>query len=134
MKIDFEALYQSHYRRVFGLCLRLLGRAPLAEDAAQEVFVWTYRALDKYDRDQSFTAWIFGIAANHCTDLLRRRARDARMFDEGKSDGAEPVSPAPAVVDAIADAERGAEIRNAIASLPDKYRAPLVLAYYNESS
>ncbi len=134
MKIDFEAMYRDHYRRVFGLCLRLLGRSAQAEDATQEVFVRAYRALDRYDTHQPFAAWILSIASNHCIDLVRRRTRGAKLFDHLDTDAAELEAPAPTALDTLVDAERANEIRTAIAALPDKYRLPIVLAYYNESN
>jgi RNA polymerase sigma-70 factor (ECF subfamily) len=134
LKVDFEALYRDHYRRVFGLCRRLLGRSAQAEDATQEVFVRAYRALDRYDAHQPFTAWILSIASNHCVDLLRGRARDRKLFDDFDTEIGALESSAPAALDTLVDAERGAEIRDAIATLPDKYRLPIVLAYYNDAN
>jgi RNA polymerase sigma-70 factor (ECF subfamily) len=134
LKIDFAALYRSHYPRVFGLCRRLLGRTASAEDATQEVFVRAFRALDRYDSSHPFAPWVLGIARNHCIDLVRRRAHGAKLFDDFDTDAAELESSAPTALDSLVDAERAAEIRAAIASLPDKYRLPIVLAYYNESS
>lgn len=134
MKVDFEAIYRDHYRRVFGLCQRLLGREAHAEDATQEVFVRAYRALDRYDANQPFAAWLLSIASNHCIDLVRRRARGAKLFDDADTETHELASPAPTVLATLVDAERAAAIRAAIAALPDKYRLPIVLAYYNESS
>jgi len=134
LKIDFAALYRDHYRRVFGLCRRLLGRAAQAEDATQEVFVRAYRALDRYDTHQPFAAWILSIASNHCVDLLRGRARDRKLFGDFDVEVSEIESSAPAALDTLVDAERGAEISGAIQALPDKYRLPIVLAYYNDAS
>lgn len=134
MKINFEALYRDHYRRVFGLCRRLLGRSAQAEDAAQEVFVRAYRALDRYDTQQPFAAWILRIASNHCVDLRRGRARYGKLFDELDSEMDALDSSAPAVLDTLVDAERSTEVRDAIATLPDKYRLPIVLAYYNDAN
>ncbi len=134
MKIDFETLYRDHYRRVFGLCRRLLGGSVQAEDAAQEVFVRAYRALDRYDTHQPFAAWILSIASNHCVDLLRGRARDGKLFDDADSEIDALDSATPGALDTLIDAERGAEIRDAIAALPDKYRLPIVLAYYNDAN
>ncbi len=134
MKIDFEALYRDHYRRVHGLCLRLLGRTAKAEDAAQEVFLRAYRTLDRYDPHQPFAAWIAGIASNHCVDLMRHQARDGKLFDGFDFEAGELEAPAPTALDTLIDAEGAAEMRAAIADLPDKYRIPIVLAYYNESS
>lgn len=134
MKIEFEALYRDHYRRVFGLCRRLLGRSTQAEDAAQEVFVRAYRSLDRYDAHQPFAAWILSIAANHCVDLLRSRARDGKLFDEFDTEIDVLDASAPGALDTLVDEQRSAEIRGAIAALPDKYRLPIVLAYYNDAN
>ncbi|MCX7063325.1 MAG: sigma-70 family RNA polymerase sigma factor [Proteobacteria bacterium] len=134
MKIEFEALYRDHYRRVFGLCRRLLGRSTQAEDAAQEVFVRAYRSLDRYDTHQPFAAWILSIAANHCVDLLRSRARDGKLFDEFDTEIDVLDASAPGALDTLVDEQRSAEIRGAIAALPDKYRLPIVLAYYNDAN
>jgi RNA polymerase sigma-70 factor (ECF subfamily) len=134
LKVDFEALYRDHYRRVFGLCRRLLGRTAQVEDATQEVFVRAYRALDRYDTHQPFAAWILSIASNHCVDLLRTRARDGKLFGDVDAEIGELESSVQTPLDTLVDAERAAEIQAAIAALPDKYRLPIVLAYYNESS
>jgi RNA polymerase sigma-70 factor (ECF subfamily) len=132
VKAEFEALYQSHYPRVLGLCNRLLGRGMQAEDAAQEVFVRAYRRLDQYDTTLPFGAWVGGIATHHCVDLLRRRARERRLFDD-----AQPEAIADDALNGAAlltQTERTVRVQAAIAELPDKYRVPLVLAYYFESS
>ena len=134
MKVDFDALYRDHYGRVFGLCLRLLRRPAQAEDATQEAFVRAYRALDSYDTSQPFAAWVLGIASNHCIDLIRRSTREPAPFGVGEVEVERIEAEAPAPEDALADAERNEEIRSAIEALPDKYRLPLVLAYYNEWS
>jgi RNA polymerase sigma-70 factor (ECF subfamily) len=134
LKIDFAALYRSHYPRVFGLCRRLLGGAGSAEDATQEVFLRAFRALDRYDSSQPFAAWILGIASNHCIDLVRRRAHGEKLFEDSEADAAELDTSSPTALDMLVDAERATEIRAAIAALPDRYRLPIVLAYYNESS
>ena len=134
MKAEFEALYRDHYRRVFGLCLRLLRVPVQAEEAAQEVFVRAYRAFDRYDRGQPFSAWVLGIASNHCIDLIRRRSREADLFGDVDIEGAAVDAGSPDALKALADAERTEEIRAAVAALPDKYRLPIVLAYYNEWS
>lgn len=134
MKVDFEALYRDHYRRVFGLCQRLLGRSAAVEDATQEVFVRAYRSIDRYDSNQPFGAWVLGIASNYCIDLLRSRARDRKLFDDSDAEIGDAESAAPSAIDALEDAQRSTEMQAAIAALPDKYRLPIVLAYYNESS
>jgi RNA polymerase sigma-70 factor, ECF subfamily len=134
LNVDFDALYRNHYARVFGLCLRLLGRRPQAEDATQEVFVRAYRSLHQYDTEQPFAAWVLGIASHHCVDLIRRRSREQDLFGAESDDLAELPADAPGTVDRLLETERGDAVRAAVAGLPDKYRLPIVLAYYNDWS
>ena len=134
MKVDFEAEYRSCYGRVFGLCLRLLRSAVLAEDAAQDAFVRAYRGLDRYDSSQPFAAWVMGIARNHCIDLLRRRRHgELRLGDEAAERAAAEAESVEGV-DALVINERSDKVRAALAALPEKYRLPIVLAYYDEAS
>lgn len=134
LRADFHTLYQDNYRRVFGLCLRLLAAPAQAEDAAQEAFLRAYRAMDSYDGSQPFAAWVLGIASHHCIDLIRRRAREPDLFADPDAELAGLEAAGQGALDALVDAQRGDEIRAAIARLPDKYRLPIVLAYYGEWS
>jgi RNA polymerase sigma-70 factor (ECF subfamily) len=134
LKVDFEAEYRSSYGRVFGLCLRLLGGTVLAEDAAQDAFVRAYRALDRYDPSQPFVAWVIGIARNHCIDLLRRRRHGELRFGDEAAELAAAESESTEGIDALMITERGAKVRAAIAALPEKYRLPILLAYYDDAS
>jgi RNA polymerase sigma-70 factor, ECF subfamily len=63
-----------HYRpRIHAYCYHLLGNFADAEDLTQETFLWAYRALDQTADKLALGAWLYRIAANACTDLLRRR-------------------------------------------------------------
>jgi RNA polymerase sigma-70 factor, ECF subfamily len=75
----FAELYRRFHRRVFGLCRHLLGSAQAAEDAASEVFLRAQRSMSAYDSALPFQSWLFSIAANYCTDLLRRRGVEQRV-------------------------------------------------------
>jgi RNA polymerase sigma-70 factor, ECF subfamily len=134
LKVDFEAEYRSCYGRVFGLCLRLLGRTVQAEDAAQDAFVRAYRALDRYDPAQPFAAWVLGIARHRCIDLLRRRRGSEHRFGDEAAEFAAAESEQAEGVDVLVGAEQNDKVRAAIAALPEKYRLPIVLAYYDELS
>lgn len=134
MKVDFETEYRSCYGRVFGLCLRLLGGTVPAEDATQDTFMRAYRALDRYDAAQPFAAWVLGIARNHCIDLLRRRRGGERRFGDEAAEAAAVRSEDVEGVELLMSSERSSRVRAAIAALPEKYRVPIVLAYYNQSN
>lgn len=106
----------------------------LAEDAAQDAFVRAYRALDRYDPAQPFATWVVGIARNHCIDLLRRRRYGELRFGDEATELAAAESESADGVDALVISERSGQVRAAIAALPEKYRLPIVLAYYDEAS
>lgn len=130
----FEILYRDYYARVFGLCRRLLNSSDLAEDAVQEVFMRAYRSFGKYDADQPFWQWIAAIASNYCIDQLRGRVRKEALFGNEIPDlEAAPNAEVPVVSALIAHEDAGA-LNQAIAALPDRYRVPLVLAYFHQSS
>src|SRR5438067_5849940 len=130
---DFTDLYKTHYRRVFSLCRYLLNSFDAAEDATHEVFLRAQRKLATYDPALPFSGWLCGIATNHCIDLLRRRGTEKRIFDIG-SDGSNAPSGSASPLGEMMAAERGHDVRNALSQLAEKYRVPLVLAYYNEMS
>jgi len=73
---DYAHLVRKYQERVLRLCTSLLNHATTAEDAAQEIFLKAYQALDTFRGDASFSTWLYRIAANHCKDLLRKRSRE----------------------------------------------------------
>lgn len=132
---DFADIYKAHYRRVFGLCRYLLNSFDAAEDATHEVFLRAQRKLATYDPSLPFSTWLCGIATNHCIDLLRRRTTEKRIFEMDAGDAAESApAAARSPLNELVDAERGQDLRRALSQLSEKYRVPLVLAYYNEMS
>jgi RNA polymerase sigma-70 factor (ECF subfamily) len=131
---SFEEIYKTHYRRVFSLCRYLLNSFDGAEDATHEVFLRAQRKLATYDPSLPFSSWLMGIASNHCIDILRRRTTEKRLFDVDGNDKVEAPSGSPSALSEVLAAERGHDVRNALSRLPEKYRVPLVLAYYNEMS
>ena len=76
---SFAELYDRYHRRLLRFCLRRLHSRDDAEEAAQETFTRAWRALPKFGGDRRFYPWLTVIAANVCTDMLRRRARVVPM-------------------------------------------------------
>jgi RNA polymerase sigma-70 factor (ECF subfamily) len=134
---DFDEIYRTHYRRVFSVCRYLLNSLDAAEDATHEVFLRAQRKLSTYDRSLPFSNWLVGIATHHCIDVIRRRSTERRLFDTRDTiDTSDLPAPSarPNPLGEMIASERGQDVRNALAQLPEKYRLPLVLAYYNEMS
>ena len=136
---DAEALgeiYRLYVRRVFGLCRYMLDSRESAEDAASEVFLKLQRSIESYDGSIPFPRWLLRVAGNQCIDALRRRDRGRQVFVEAGEGVAviEAASSEPSPLGAVVSAEERAQVRDAIAHLPENYRVPLVLRYYGELS
>jgi RNA polymerase sigma-70 factor (ECF subfamily) len=131
---DFADIYREHHRKVFNLCVYLLSSRDAAEDAAHEVFLRAQRKIETYDPALPFSNWILKIASNYCLDVLRRRGTERQLFGIDVSEFPDPSSDQPSPLGEILSSEQGKNVRHALGSLPDKFRIPLVLAYYNEFS
>ncbi len=132
--VAFEILYREYYVRVYGLCRRLLASDSLAEDATQEAFMRAYRSFDKYDSQQPFWQWIAAIASNHCVDVLRKRNKTSALFAASDEDDLEQLGEDSSKQDLIGEIDDAKLVADCLSELPDKYRVPLVLAYFRELS
>ena len=115
----FSGLVRLHQRRAYLVARSVVTTHEDAEDAVQEGFIRAYQALDRFDAGQSFGAWLNRIVANAALDLSRRRK--VRAADE-LSD-----SFASAFRDPAEDRELRERLQKALATLPERARAVLVL-------
>jgi RNA polymerase sigma-70 factor (ECF subfamily) len=72
----FEAAATPHRRELHVHCYRMLASIDDADDAVQETYLRAWRAWDSFDGRHP-RAWLYRIATNVCTDLIRARARRA---------------------------------------------------------
>jgi RNA polymerase sigma-70 factor (ECF subfamily) len=125
----FEQIVVRHERRVLTLSWRLLGVMADAEDAAQEVFLRTFKYLHRFDPRKPFEPWLVRMTVNVCRDLGRkRRERGALLVEEGDAyERAGQRNPANNP-DADLEAEQLRErLFQALRALPEKERAAFVL-------
>ncbi|HTY61520.1 MAG TPA: RNA polymerase sigma factor [Acidobacteriota bacterium] len=128
----FADIYQEHHRRVLNLCSYLLNSQNAAEDAAHEIFMRAQRRIETYDPALPFSSWIMKVASNYCIDILRRRGLEKRLFGVDDPESLNLSSTLPSPLSQVLTAEQSKIVRRALASLPDNFRVPIVLAYYNE--
>jgi RNA polymerase sigma-70 factor (ECF subfamily) len=138
-KHAFARLVDLHKRAVYGLCVRLLGNAEDARDAAQEAFVRAFAALGGFDPAHPFAPWLLRIARNHCVDLLRRRIPDAMRveLDAETEDEAPRELEDPAALrgdDVVARRELAGALERAVGLLPPNQRAALQLFHVEQLS
>lgn len=117
----FAELVRRYDRPVYHLAYRTLRDAEEARDVAQETFFKAYRSLRTFRPDKKFSTWLFSIAYHASCDRLSRRKRFSSDELQERAD----AGPGPEhQVIALDEAER---LRDAIAALPEKYRAVITL-------
>lgn len=130
-----DVFVRRHQEALYGFALRYTGNATLAREIAQETFVraWLRAASFRPDSKATVKTWLYAIALNLARDEARRRSRWGRIFiwfDEtnGHDPAPETSDLQTLPPDIHADGhERLEALQSAIARLPEKLRAPLVL-------
>lgn len=89
----FEQLYKSHSRRVYALCLRMVGNPTEAEDLTQEAFLQTYRKIQTFRGESSFSTWLHRVTANIVLMKLRRKKHAEVSLEESTEYDEESHSP-----------------------------------------
>jgi len=128
-----DALYERYSRVVYGVALRILGEAELAEDVVQETFwrVWRRSRTFQPGRGQ-VAAWIFGIAHNLSVDELRRqRSRPRPVYDTDETPVLRDLEDSRMDVAAEAlENERSRLIDAALQQITAEQREAIELAYF----
>jgi RNA polymerase sigma-70 factor, ECF subfamily len=117
-------LYDRYSGVVYGMGVRYLGDRALAEDFVQDVFTAMWRGAASFDPSRaSFATWLFRIARNRATDLIRRRR--ARVRTVGGD-----AYPEPGEMDPAGELSRGFDLVAALSALSSTHREVLELAYF----
>jgi RNA polymerase sigma-70 factor, ECF subfamily len=124
----FDELVVRHRRAVYQLCYRFVGNHEDAADLAQDVFLRAYRAMPQFKGDAAVGTWLHRIAVNVCLNKLAARSNRTEPIDERHV----PAAREPDAVSRLMTAERAGHVRAAIARLPPKQRATLILRVYQE--
>lgn len=125
----FEQIMIHSQQRVMAMTWRILGNEADARDASQEVFLRVYKYLGRFKQDQDFFAWLYRITVNVCRDIAKKRQHQSDRFmslAEGAEAFAVPAEQQDAE-EALIHTQQRELIAKAMASLPDKERASIVL-------
>lgn len=139
----FAELVRRYRNQITNYVYRITNDYESAVDLAQETFLRVYRAADRYQATYAFSTYIYRIATNLAISELRRRKRHKLVsltgFFRPNEQGEEACELDPPDAGLLADVvlvddERRAAVERAIATLPEKYRVPLVLRDVEERS
>jgi RNA polymerase sigma-70 factor, ECF subfamily len=113
-----SSLFEMHVDRVYAYARHILGNKEDAEEVVSEAFLRAFQRASDYRGDGAFRGWLFAIARNLCRDKQRQPRLMIVPVDDAL-DAAVEASPERQAVQA--------DVRHAVADLPEEYRDVLLL-------
>jgi RNA polymerase sigma-70 factor (ECF subfamily) len=133
---SFGVLLDKHRSSVVHFLFRMIQNHAVAEELAQEVFLRVYRSRATYEPTAKFTTWLFRIATHLALNSLRdgKNERTQERLDDvsGELPARQVRDARPSVEQSMVYEAKLDEIRRAIAALPDKQRAAVLMHKYEE--
>jgi RNA polymerase sigma-70 factor (ECF subfamily) len=124
----FDLVVERHQRAVYQLCYRFVANHEDASDLTQDVFLRAYRGLRNFRGHSSLGTWLYRIGVNVCLNRVSVKTPPTESIDDRQHVDARRER----ADDGILREERAARVRAAIAQLPRKQRAALILRMYHD--
>lgn len=126
----FERIYRLHNRRVYSLCLRMVGNTAEAEDLTQEAFLQLFRKISTFRGESAFSTWLHRLAVNVVLMRLRKKTGSESSLEEVTEPDEESGGPrkdfgAPDLK--LSGSIDRVNLRRAVEQLPAGYKAIFVL-------
>ena len=126
----FERIYQLHNRRVYALCLRMVGNTAEAEDLAQEAFLQLFRKIATFRGESAFSTWLHRLSVNVVLMRLRKKSLAETSLEETTEPDEESGGPRKDIGGPdlrLAGSVDRVNLERAVAQLPPGYRSIFVL-------
>ena len=127
----FDLLVERHRRAVYQVCYRFVNNHEDASDLAQDAFVRAWRGLKNFKGQSALSTWLYRIAVNVCLNRVSAKTPVTETIDSTDRFEDVRIEGAP---HAMMREERAVAVRKAIAELPKKQRATLILRTYHDMS
>jgi RNA polymerase sigma-70 factor (ECF subfamily) len=134
-QVAWAQVVRQHWRKVFNLAYKFVGRHDEAEDLTQDIFLKIFKALHTFDRRANFQTWLISISRNLCIDHYRsvRKERETMARDVDASQ-LSPVSRERGPHGQLEQTNLRDLIKLALAELPPALRQAVVLRDLQEFS
>ncbi len=124
----FTSLVERHLAWALRFVERMVGGRADAQDLVQTAFMRVWQGAARWAPDAKFSTWFYRVLYNLCMDHFRARGAPAEALGEDTADDG------PTAEERMAAAQRAERVRAALAALPERQRAAIVLCYYEERS
>lgn len=128
---DIASLMKEYGNDVLRTAYAYVKDKDAAEDLFQEVFIKAYYNLDKFRGESSIKTWLIRITINVAKDHLKS-AYQRRVVP--MTEGMEETLEAEDAYEAVDNADRDAQVKRAVMTLPESYREVVMCIYYREMS
>jgi RNA polymerase sigma-70 factor, ECF subfamily len=124
----WESIVRLHWRKVFNIAYKFVGKHDEAEDLTQDVFLKIFKSLNTFDRRANFQTWLISVSRNLCIDHYRsvRKERET-MNREVNPDDLTPVSPTASPYAQIEQRDRVTLLRQALDKLAPTLRSAVMM-------
>jgi RNA polymerase sigma-70 factor, ECF subfamily len=131
----WESIVRQHWRKVFNIAYKFVGKHDEAEDLAQEIFLKIFKSLGTFDRRANFQTWLISVSRNLCIDHYRsvRKERETIDRDVDASD-LMPASNEPGPMASLEHRDRVVLLRQALNKLPPTLRSAVLMRDIQELS
>jgi RNA polymerase sigma-70 factor (ECF subfamily) len=128
----FRVLYDLYKDRVYSISFYFFhGDEAIAADVTQQVFLKLITTIGQYKGDAAFSTWLYRLVVNACQDALRRRKTAGLAAPPARLDNlAVPGSQE----DDCVRTQISRSVREAVSSLPPKFRLAVLLRYFDDLS
>jgi RNA polymerase sigma-70 factor (ECF subfamily) len=134
-QVAWEAIVRQHWRKVFNVAYKFVGKHDEAEDLTQDIFLKIFKALDTFDRRANFQTWIISISRNLCIDHYRSVRKERQMIArEVDASDLQPASKERGPYAAAEHQDLRAMLQRALQTLPVTLRTAVVLRDLQELS
>jgi RNA polymerase sigma-70 factor (ECF subfamily) len=134
-RLAFDALVECHIDKVAAVARQFLQDPQEVEDAVQETFVRAFQSLRDFRGDARLRTWLIRIAVNVCKN--RRGSFWARFVRSGQEETVFDIAAGDAqklAETALLETERSQDLAKALLALPEKFRRPIVLHFFEDLS
>lgn len=127
----FDVIVERHRRSVYQVCYRFVNNHDDASDLAQDAFVRAWKGVKSFKGQSALATWLYRIAVNVSLNRVSTKRpltepiASTEHFEDVRIEGAQHT---------MMREQRAVAVRKAIASLPDKQRATLILRTYHDMS
>ena len=134
-QLAWEAIVRQHWRKVFNVAYKFVGKHDEAEDLTQDIFLKIFKSLDTFDRRANFQTWLTSVSRNLCIDHYRSVRKERETIDREVDPGQlSPASPDQSPYAALEQRDRVELLRQAMATLPPSLRTAVLLRDIQELS